>query len=249
MTYQVLVVLNLFGLVGDLNGPNEKILASRAFHVEKYIYAGSVFHRRFKTDTSPRDHKFSYDVFMMMIELNDDTDYAFDQYWLWSSNDTGDSQKPALGYLRKSEYLSREQVHEKVFQDTGKKVSGKVYLLTNWRYWGYTFNPISYYWCKDESGKLVAMLSEVTNTPWGEKCYYTHACTPLNPKRMTDKFTKIMHVSPFFKMHYDYRAKYDTPNENWNMTWLMTHETTQKLNFIASLHVQRHEVTQSNLLW
>jgi DUF1365 family protein len=58
-----------------------------------------------------------------------------------------------------------------------------VYLLTNWRYWGYTFNPISYYFCfavpspgtnNEELGALVAMVNEVHNTPWNEMIHYVH---------------------------------------------------------------------------
>ncbi len=53
-------------------------------------------------------------------------------------------------------------------------------LLTNLRSLGRCFNPVSFYYCFGNSGddsgeRLLAVLAEVTNTPWGERHAYVIA--------------------------------------------------------------------------
>jgi len=49
--------------------------------------------------------------------------------------------------------------------------TGRLTLLTNLSYWGYCFNPVSFYYLWGERGsptanEVVAVVAEVTNTPW-----------------------------------------------------------------------------------
>ena len=45
--------------------------------------------------------------------------------------------------------------------------------MTHLRYFGYCFNPVSFYYCFDSSDSFVeAILAEVTNTPWKERHAY-----------------------------------------------------------------------------
>ena len=47
---------------------------------------------------------------------------------------------------------------------------GPIYLLANWRYFGYQNNPIAVYYRYDPTGEqLEYVVAEVTNTPWGER--------------------------------------------------------------------------------
>jgi uncharacterized protein len=46
-----------------------------------------------------------------------------------------------------------------------------VTLLTNLSYFGYCFNPVSFYYLwgqhgTPQAGEVVAVVAEVTNTPW-----------------------------------------------------------------------------------
>ena len=46
-------------------------------------------------------------------------------------------------------------------------------LLTTPRTLGRSFNPVSFYYCFDPAGETVlAIVAEVTNTPWGERHAY-----------------------------------------------------------------------------
>jgi len=62
----------------------------------------------------------------------------------------------------------RQTVH-----DSGRgRPDGKIFILTNLRYFGFVFNPVSFYFCFDKSDQLQTMVAEVTNTPWGQThCY------------------------------------------------------------------------------
>ncbi len=64
-------------------------------------------------------------------------------------------------------------VRDLVETETGHRPCGPIRLLTHLRYFGYCFNPVSFYYCYDPSGQdIVAVVAEVTNTPWGERhCY------------------------------------------------------------------------------
>ncbi len=63
-----------------------------------------------------------------------------------------------------------------VEEATGARPSGPVRLLTGLRYFGHSFNPVSFYYCFDEGGKRVdAVVAEVENIPWGERHPYVLA--------------------------------------------------------------------------
>ncbi|ETV78934.1 hypothetical protein H257_07724 [Aphanomyces astaci] len=73
---------------------------------------------------------------------------------------------------------------------------GKIEAVANLRYLGLGFNPITPYFCHDEAGTLTALLLEVHNTPWNERCLYAMRVGPhdvLDPAI----HPKAMHVSPF----------------------------------------------------
>jgi hypothetical protein len=83
--------------------------------------------------------------------------------------------------------------------------AGKIKCVCNLRSFGYCFNPITPFFIYNEKGDLVALLTEVRNTPWAERCLYASLVKePLKPsdgaalkllEPACDK--KIMHVSPF----------------------------------------------------
>jgi uncharacterized protein len=64
-------------------------------------------------------------------------------------------------------------VRDLVAQETGAGRRGPIRLLTHLRYFGYVFNPVSFYYCFDADDRQVeTIVAEVNNTPWGERhCY------------------------------------------------------------------------------
>lgn len=98
-----------------------------------------------------------------------------------------------------------EAVRELVCKETGVYPSGPVDLVTHLREWGYCFNPIALFLCWDSEArnKVEYVVSEVTNTPWGER---TVQVLDMGRARKGEDDTlviekpKTLHVSPFNPM-------------------------------------------------
>ena len=75
------------------------------------------------------------------------------------------------------------------------------------RYFGYCFNPVSFYYCYDAAGTRVeCIVAEVNNTPWGERhCYVLdEPRPPRSARHFCYRSVKAMHVSPFMPMTVDW---------------------------------------------
>jgi hypothetical protein len=180
------------------------------------IYAGWVRHRRFQ----PVPNAFRYRIFMMYLDLAE-LDRVFRGFWLWSA------RRPALAWFRRRDHFGDSTrplddcIRELVAAQTGTRPEGPIRLLTHLRYFGYCFNPVSFYYCHDRDGRLQHVVLEVNNTPWGEThCYVLpgHGAG----KRHEFEFIKAMHVSPFLPMDMRYRCRVSEPAqilrvaiENW----------------------------------
>ena len=87
-------------------------------------------------------------------------------------------------------------------------------MLTHLRYWGVCFNPVSFYYCFDRSGKRVeTVLAEVTNTPWGDRHTYL-ANQPRRPGILAAEVGKRLHVSPLMGMDHRYELVFADPGRN-----------------------------------
>ncbi|MCG6904367.1 MAG: DUF1365 domain-containing protein [Rhodobacter sp.] len=82
-------------------------------------------------------------------------------------------------------------------------------LLTQPRFLGYVFNPVSFWLAMDGDG-LRAVIAEVNNT-YGDRHSYFCANPDLAPIRGSDRIVaaKILHVSPFQDVAGDYAFAFD----------------------------------------
>ncbi|MBM3972059.1 MAG: DUF1365 domain-containing protein [Planctomycetes bacterium] len=132
------------------------------------LYEGMVRHRRF----TPAEHSFAYQLFLVYVDLAE-LESLFGRRGLWST------RWPALARFRRADFLGdaarslNDCVREFVAQRTGHRPEGPISLLTNFRYFGFEMNPVSFYYCFDATGEQVeTVVAEVNNTPWNEKhCY------------------------------------------------------------------------------
>ena len=85
----------------------------------------------------------------------------------------------------------------------------RVLLLAHPRYWGYTFNPVSFWFLLGAAGNLRAVLAEVHNT-FGER--HGYLCTGKNGADIKRNgwvvLPKRFHVSPFFDIAGEYRFRF-----------------------------------------
>jgi DUF1365 family protein len=180
--------------------------------MQSCLFHGWVRHRRF----NPVANHFRYSVFQVYLDLSE-LDDVFAGSWLWST------RVPALAWFRRQDHLgdiSRpldECVRDEVERQLGFRPAGPIRLLTNLRYLGYVINPVSYFYCFDStSSRVVAVLAEVHNTPWGERhCYVLPApCDPETGQRKELRIDKNFHVSPFMRMNHQYRWTMAEPGKS-----------------------------------
>ena len=98
----------------------------------------------------------------------------------------------------------------------GEKMSGKVSILTHLRTFGYCFNPVTFYYLwGDDLTSPVAIMTEITNTPWGEKYAKCFRWEDSESKaKSVHEFHKEFHVSPFIGMDVEYDWRFRNPREN-----------------------------------
>ena len=173
------------------------------------IYEGRVRHRRF----TPVENGFSYSLFMLYLDLAE-LPALFDRHWLWSA------RRFNLAWFRRTDHMGdpavplATAVRDLVQAETGRRPAGPIRLLTHLRYFGYGFNPVSFYYCFDEQDRRVeTIVAEVNNTPWGERhCYVLdERINEGHGRNKRYRFDKRFHVSPFMEMALDYDWRFNTP--------------------------------------
>ena len=86
---------------------------------------------------------------------------------------------------------------------------GEIVLQTMPRILGYTFNPVSFFFCYDASALLRAVICEVSNT-FGERHNYLVSHENADPILPHQWLTarKVFQVSPFFPLTGHYRFRF-----------------------------------------
>ena len=207
------------------------------------IFEGRVRHTRVK----PVVHRFSYRLFLMYLDLSE-LDQVFERRWLWSC------KRPALARFRRSDHLGPANrplddcVRELVEEQTGRRPTGPIRLLTHLSYFGYCFNPVSFYYCFDAKDRAVeTIVAEVNNTPWGERTCYVLDNGPHPVPGAVSRFSpeKRMHVSPFMDMNIDYDWRFTEPAEMLSV--FMANSRNGKRLFHASMLLERQEINGFSL--
>lgn len=207
------------------------------------IFEGRVSHSR----AVPVEHSFAYRIFFMYLDL-DELPTVFRKRWFWSS------RRPALARFRRSDHLGPsaepldQSVRALVEKETGVAPAGPIRLLTHLSYFGYCFNPVSFYYCYDESGEnLETIVAEVNNTPWGEQTSYVLADRDNRGTARSRRFSppKLMHVSPFMEMDIDYDWRFAEPGDSLSV--FMANSQNGKRIFNAALALQRTELSASSM--
>ena len=97
----------------------------------------------------------------------------------------------------------------RIAAEAGVGEVAEVALLTHPRYWGYVFNPVSFWFMTGPDGALKAVLAEVHNTFGDRHCYLCRATdgAPIGPQDWVEA-DKRFHVSPFFAVEGSYRFRF-----------------------------------------
>ena len=211
------------------------------------LYTGWIRHRRF----GPARNAFRYRIFMSWLDLAE-LDRVFDRRWFWST------RRPALAWFRREDFLGPaevpldEAVRDRVQRHTGVRPRGPIRLLTQLRFFGYSFNPVSFYYVFDKADTRVeTIVAEITNTPWRERHAYVLpvAGAAGGARAWRFRFAKEFHVSPFMPMELRYDWVFGAPGKGLHIH-MENHDLARagnQVTFDATLNLERREMTAINL--
>ena len=213
---------------------------------EAGLYIGTLRHRRFR----PRKHEFAYRLFMAFLDIDRIPELMAQTPWTsynrfnWASFEERD-------HLGDPQLSLRERVEQDARAHGIPLPAGPIFLLTHLRYLGYYFNPISFYFCYDRSGRLDTVLAEVCST-FGENRNYWLSSQNRQPSANALRYRcpKTMHVSPFMDMNLDYDFVLTEPGDQFvahmNTIANRPDQSSQPL-FDATLTLERQPWTSRTL--
>ena len=218
------------------------------------IYKGLVTHNRF----APKSHSFRYKVFMMYLDL-DELPTVFQNFKRWSYQTKNWAWFKRADYYGNAAKPLKTEISTLVTHATGSAPQGNICMLTNLRYFGYCFNPVTFYYCfKADGTSLQAIVTHITNTPWGEDYAYVHDYGAEKVIKNTKhgeitafKLDKNFHVSPFMPMdiEYDWAFKLDKKSEPNQLFIHMKNLQNGEQVFNATLALQQSEISERALNW
>jgi DUF1365 family protein len=190
---------------------------------------------------------FRYSLFMMYLDLKELED-VFRGRWLWSADHFNIASFDRTYHLGDPSVPLDQAVRDLVLDKTGRKAEGAIRMLTQMRYFGYYFNPVSFYYCFDKEGRRVeTIIVEIHNTPWGELFCYVLGEEQNEGVDEVKKFrmSKEFHVSPFMDMDIGYEWEFSEPSDSVHV--LMTSYRKGEKIFDAELSMNRHEISSHGL--
>jgi uncharacterized protein len=206
------------------------------------LYFGKVMHARLR----PVLHRFSYRVMNLLIDLDrlDEADqqsrlFAVNRAGLVSFHEIDHGERNGGSLSRYARGLAAERGMD--------LAGGRILLLCYPRLFGYTFNPLSIYFCYRDSGELALLVYEVRNT-FGEIHPYVlpvgggHVAGDVLRQNQTKQF----YVSPFIEMGMQYHFRISLPGEKMKVRILETDKVGPVL--AAAFSGRRHVLTSRALL-
>lgn len=207
------------------------------------IYEGRVTHRRHH----PREHAFAYRMAQLYIDL-DEVDDVFAGRRFWSTTHRALAEFRRADYLGPTDIPLAEAVRRRVEQATGVRPRGPIRLLTHLRYFGFVFNPVSFYYCFEPGGeRLHSIVAEITNTPWNERHAYVLPVATAHAQGdvLRWDFDKTFHVSPFMAMERRYDWFIAPPGDDLRVQMHVLEGATRE--FDATLYLRRREINGASL--
>ena len=182
------------------------------------LYIGEVMHARLK----PMGHRFSYRVMSLLIDL-DRLDAADRQSALFGVN------RAALYSFNEADHGARDGSSLRLYAqrcaaEHGVDLTGgRVLLLCYPRLLGFTFNPLSVYFCHRAGGELALVIYEVRNT-FGDIHAYALPVQPgeLSAAGLRQEQEKLFSVSPFIEMAMRYHFRVSLPRKQVKLRILET---------------------------
>ncbi|MBS1155220.1 MAG: hypothetical protein H6R07_1144 [Proteobacteria bacterium] len=169
-------------------------------HAQPKLCLGHVMHRRLR----PVVNAFVYPVFYVQLPLRKLESsacalFSIDRHNLLSFHRRDHGPRDGSALLPWIEKLLAAQ---------DLPNDGEIVLQTFPRVLGYVFNPVSFWYCHNRSGQLIAILAEVNNTFGGMHSYLLHKWGESIADGDELQTDKLFHVSPFNEIEGGYRFRF-----------------------------------------
>lgn len=205
------------------------------------LYFGKVMHARMK----PTSHRFNYTIFSLVINIDQLNEagqisriFSCGKRNLVSFHEVDHGPKDGSSLRGFVDGLLASQNIEK---------PEKILLWCNPRVMGYTFNPLSIYFCYDQRGEVTALVYQVHNTFGQSHCYVAPVATNASKRAsIRQDADKRFYVSPFLDMDLSYRFRIAPPCDSLKIRILETDQTGPILS--ATFSGQRKALKTANLL-
>lgn len=202
------------------------------------LYVGRTTHRR----TTPREHRFSYGVFQILVDI-DRLDQAF------AGLRTIGRGRLGLFSFAERDHGARDGSPLRPWVEATLKQAGldvpttRILLLCFPRVLGFVFNPISLFYIYGPNDELKAVLYEVNNT-FGQTHAYVVPTEGLEVEH--HEADKRLYVSPFYRVEGGYRFTVTPPSDRLSLTILK--QVGGEIDFTASLIARREALTDAALI-
>ena len=206
------------------------------------LYIGEVMHARLK----PVGHRFNYRVMSLLIDL-DRLGVADRQTLLFGVN------RRALYSFHEADHGERDGSSLRLYAQRCASehgidlTGGRVLLLCYPRLLGYTFNPLSVYFCYHANGRPALLIYEVRNT-FGDIHAYVLPVKhgDISPAGIRQEQDKRFYVSPFIEMKMHYHFRVVPPGDQVKLRILETDSEGPLLS--ATFNGHRRALTTAELL-
>jgi uncharacterized protein len=174
------------------------VSATHQAPAQALIGIGKVRHTRFR----PVANRFVYPTYFLMLPMRSLRRSASkvlprNRFGLISfyDRDHGDGSSDSLAWVER--LLAREGVND---------ANGEVWLHCYPRVLGFTFKPVSFWYCHREDASLAAVVVEVNNTFGERHCYLLNSAGLAFGREL--RADKVFHVSPFCDVAGGYRFRF-----------------------------------------
>jgi len=202
------------------------------------LYECSVMHRRL----SPKIHGFVYRIFLFYLDL-DEADHL--GIPIFSTNAPNVYALHDSDYFRLGPGSLRENLLAFLRSERVAETPSRIRLLTLPRLLGYTFNPISVFFCFDAEGRPLTSVVQVGNT-FGELKPFVVPRDPESPS-FHARLPKHFYVSPFSSLDLEFDFRFDFPGEHLRI--LIDDYQGAEKTLVSTLTGSRRELTLGNLLF
>lgn len=202
--------------------------------IQNSYCTGHVVHHR----KHPKLHRFKYNMSWCLLDLKQLDSTTQNHRW-FSRNAFNIVSIKDTDYIDEKNKPIESKIQDYLKSQTHQSFKGRVLLFTHPRFLGCGFNSVNFYLCY-EKDKLCHIVSEINNTPWGEKHLYFHDLKKHSQpaQNATFTFSKSFHISPFAEMDIDYTWNFQLTDQNFDVSMQLDQQGKNIMNVVLKTQLQ-----------